>query len=87
MWSVWCMLCVTLCVRVYAHVHVFLVFFFSFDDGGAVDLPQRFLLFCFSHQFQARFHLLSDVNMWKRARNCCEKQKRRKRWRRSTAFL
>ena len=60
-WSVWCMLC-GLCAQVY-DFH----FFFACDGGGAVDLPQRVLFFfvCFSLQFQALFHMLSNVNMWK----------------------
>ena len=33
------------------------------------------IVFCLSLQFQALFHMLSNVNMWTIAWNCCEKQK------------
>ena len=56
-WSVWCMLC-GLC----AQVHDF-HFFFACGGGGAVDLPQRVIFFCFSLQFQALFHTLMLLNM------------------------
>ena len=51
--------------------HVF--FFFACDGGGAVDFPRRVILFCFSLQFQALFHMPSNVNMWWNAWGCCEK--------------
>ena len=68
-WSVWCMLC-----GVCAQVRVFTCFFFACDGVGAVDLPQR-VFFLLLAAVSSIFHMLSNVNMWKSASNCCEKQR------------
>ena len=47
-----------------ACVHKYMIFTFFFAcGGGAVDLPQRVIFFCFSLQFQALFHMLTLLNM------------------------
>ena len=68
-WSVWCMLC-GLC----AQVHDFHLLFLHVMVLVPLTFRNVSSFFCFSRQFQALFHMLSNVNMWESALNCCEKQ-------------